>query len=178
VRFRCPPRAADHNRAALPWRVQPELAGPGGYFMDLAPHQLDLLDWFFGPVRHAAGAAHNLGGLYPAADTVAGHFTLASGVTGAGSWCFVADADAACDETEILGEAGTIRHSTFDEAPVRLVTRGRTEEFAHPFPAHVQQPLIETVVAALLGTGECPSTGESALRTNRVVAALLGAVEQ
>jgi len=30
--------------AALPWRVQPEIAG-GGYFVDLASHMLDFLDY-------------------------------------------------------------------------------------------------------------------------------------
>ncbi len=176
IRYHCPPRAADLDRAAPPWRVQSDLAGPGGYFIDMASHQLDLLDWLFGPVRHAAGAAHNTRGLYSAADTFSGHFTLADGVSGAGSWCFVADASATCDETEILGEMGTIRFSTFDDAPVQLSGRGKMEQFAHPFPDHVHQPLIETMVGVLRGAGQCPSTGESALRTNRVVAELLGEI--
>jgi predicted dehydrogenase len=29
------------------WRLQPELSG-GGYFHDLAPHQLDLMLYYFG----------------------------------------------------------------------------------------------------------------------------------
>ena len=177
VRYRCPPRAADLDRVAPPWRVQPEQAGPGGYFIDMASHQLDLLDWLLGPLRHAAGAARNTGGIYAAEDTVAGHFTLGHGVPGAGAWCFVTDPTAACDETEIIGDAGIIRYSTFDDTPVRLAAGGREEAFAHPFPAHVQQPLIASIVAELRGEGTCASTGESALRTNRAAAALLGAVE-
>ncbi len=31
------------------WRVHPEISG-GGYFFDLASHQLDLLDFFFGKI--------------------------------------------------------------------------------------------------------------------------------
>ena len=42
IRFAQPPRALDYNSKNLPWRVQPDIAG-GGYFYDLAPHQLDLL---------------------------------------------------------------------------------------------------------------------------------------
>ena len=42
IRFAQPPRALDYNSTNLPWRVQPDIAG-GGYFYDLAPHQLDLL---------------------------------------------------------------------------------------------------------------------------------------
>jgi predicted dehydrogenase len=40
------------------WRVDPEIAG-GGYFFDLASHQLDLLDFFFGPVISAKGFSAN-----------------------------------------------------------------------------------------------------------------------
>ena len=42
VRFAQPPRDLDYNRENLPWRVQADIAG-GGYFYDLAPHQIDLL---------------------------------------------------------------------------------------------------------------------------------------
>jgi hypothetical protein len=38
----------------------------------------------------------------------------------------------------------------------------------------VQQPLIQTVVDELLGLGRCPSTGESAARTNWVMDQMLG----
>ena len=43
-----------------------------------------------------------------------------------------------------------------------------------PHPRHVQEPLIAAVVDELLGRGgPCPSTGVSALRTQRVLDALL-----
>jgi hypothetical protein len=44
-----------------------------------------------------------------------------------------------------------------------------------PNPPHVQQPLIQTVVDDLLGRGTCPSTGESARRTSRVMDTVLSA---
>ena len=55
VRFAVPPRDLDyHNSGNLPWRVQPDIAG-GGYFYDLAPHQLDLLQYMFGVITEANG---------------------------------------------------------------------------------------------------------------------------
>ena len=42
-----------------------------------------------------------------------------------------------------------------------------------PHPPHVQQPLIQTVVDHLNGVGHCPSTGESAARTARVMDRIL-----
>ncbi|MCH2659913.1 gfo/Idh/MocA family oxidoreductase, partial [bacterium] len=50
-----------------------------------------------------------------------------------------------------------------------LTTDAGTQTFAICPPPHVHQPLVETVVDALLGRGECPSTGESAARTSRVM---------
>ena len=55
VRFSVPPRELDYNSPDnLPWRLQPEIAG-GGYFYDLAAHQLDVLQDFFGVIVRAHG---------------------------------------------------------------------------------------------------------------------------
>ena len=53
VRFSVPPRELDYGKGdQLPWRLQPDIAG-GGYFYDLAPHQLDLLQHWFGVIIEA-----------------------------------------------------------------------------------------------------------------------------
>ena len=51
------------------WRVEPEIAG-GGYFYDLASHQLDFLDFLFGPIKTAKGISANQAARYPAEDIV------------------------------------------------------------------------------------------------------------
>ena len=46
VQFHVPPRELDTRSGKdMPWRLQPEVAGGGGYFYDLASHQLDLLQY-------------------------------------------------------------------------------------------------------------------------------------
>ncbi len=154
----------------LPWRVIPEISG-GGRFVDLGCHMLDLLDDLLGPITRAKGIADNQAGYFEAEDTVTASFAFASGVQGVGSWCLVGPEWK--DLTEIVGTKGTIGYSTFDANPVRLVTGDETREFAIPFPPHVQQPLIQTVVDALNGEGACPSTGESGARTSRVIDSIL-----
>ena len=69
--------------------------------------------------------------------------------------------------------AGTLRFSTFGEEPLRLNGIHGERLIEAPCPATVQQPLIQTVVDELTGRGVCPSTGESAARTARVVDTLL-----
>ena len=73
IRFAVPPRDLDYSSKDLPWRLQPDIAG-GGYFYDLAPHQLDLLQQLFGPIVEATGYTANRGGLYPTEDTVSAAF--------------------------------------------------------------------------------------------------------
>ncbi|MBQ4056399.1 MAG: Gfo/Idh/MocA family oxidoreductase, partial [Bacteroidaceae bacterium] len=73
LRFAQPPRNLDYNNKNLPWRVQPDISG-GGYFYDLAPHQLDLLQEMFGCILEAEGYKSNRGGLYDVEDTISACF--------------------------------------------------------------------------------------------------------
>ena len=64
VRYTEPLRPADAEAIRtgidLPWRLHPEIAG-GGYFYDMAPHQLDLLQHMFGVILEARGICSNRG---------------------------------------------------------------------------------------------------------------------
>lgn len=78
-------------QAETNWRVKPEIAG-GGYFHDLASHQLDYLRFFvFGSITEAKGISDNQAGQYPADDIVTASFKFESGVIGSGIWCFRTD---------------------------------------------------------------------------------------
>jgi predicted dehydrogenase len=155
------------------WRVDPEVAG-GGYFYDLASHQLDLLDFLLGPIASAQGGVANHAGQYAAEDIVTANWRFESGVLGSGTWCFTTSAVSRCDETVIVGSKGEIRFETFGAGRFRFRTADRDEEFAFELPAHIQEFLIRDVVDDLLGRGESPSTGESGARTNRVMEAICG----
>jgi predicted dehydrogenase len=154
----------------IDWRVDPQVAG-GGYFMDLASHMLDFLDYVLGPISRASGFASNHGRLYSAEDIVTGAFQFASGVHGVGTWCF--SAYARMDRTEIVGSKGKLTYSTFDDEPFTLHSAAGTQAFPYDYPPHIQQPLIQQVVNALNGTSICVSTGESAVRTNWVMEQML-----
>jgi predicted dehydrogenase len=154
------------------WRVDPALAG-GGRFADMACHTLDFLDYVLGPIRAARGLAANQAGLYRAEDIVAAAFEFAGGVEGTGLWWFTSPIET--DRTEILGTRGRVAFSSFDESPIVLQADGETTEYPIPNPPHVQQPLIQTVVDHLNGAGECPSTGETGMRTTWVMEQILAA---
>jgi predicted dehydrogenase len=174
IRLHLKPRSEDYNRDNLPWRVIESIAG-AGYFYDLASHQLDLLDYYFGPVVEAVGVKSNEAGLYEAEDSVSASFKFESGLKGTGSWFFAAK-EKEMDEIEIVGTEGSIIFSSFAKNPIRLITKSGEKEFNESWPEHVQQPLIQTVVDDLLGKGECPSTGISGIRTNWVMDTILGRI--
>lgn len=173
IRFAVPPRDLDYNRENLPWRVQSDIAG-GGYFYDLAPHQIDLLQEMFGPIIEAEGYTSNRGGLYDTEDTVSACFRFADGLPGSGSWCFVAHESAREDRIDIIGDSGSLSFSVFTYQPIVLQTEAGREEFRPENPPCVQMPLIKLVVEHLQNKSVCTCDGVSATAVNWVVDRILG----
>ena len=164
-----PPKEEKLASKTLPWRVVPEVGGPGGYFYDLASHQLDFLDYVLGPVTAVNGLAKNQTKRYAVPDIFAANFTFQSGAVGSGAWCFTVSPHEKLDRIQMFGSAGKIQFSTFEETPIQLWRKGELIEFKIPKPACVEQALIESVVAELRGEGDCPSTGTTAARTSWVM---------
>jgi predicted dehydrogenase len=157
------------NGSKSNWRILPEISG-GGYFFDLACHQLDILDFLFGPIQEARGFAFNQANQYAAEDIVAGSFYFNNKIIGQGNWCFTTSGISDKEQTTIVGSKGQISFPFFGDHSVILELEGK-EKVVMQFdiPNHIQQPLIQTIVDDLLGRGNCPSTGETAARTNKVM---------
>ena len=159
----------------IPWRLQPEIGG-GGRFVDMGSHMLDILDYFFGPLENVDGHAVNTDDRYTAEDNVVASFTLANGAIGSGVWRFTGATT--CDQTTLFGGNGTITFSCFDDRPATITRDGALEYIGAPFPEHVQQPMIQSIVDELNGRGACPSDGLSALRTTRAIDQILSSYRE
>jgi len=174
VKLSAPPRDLDKaNSSQMPWRLQPEISG-GGYFYDIAPHQLDLLQYIFGVIIQAEGMSANRGGLYQAEDTVSACFKFENGVVGSGSWSFVGHESAKEDSIEIIGDEGTLTFSVYNYDPIRLITSQGARSIVIDNPPYVQLPIIKAVIEDLQGTGSCNSTAVSATPVNWVMDRILG----
>lgn len=173
IRFAVPPRDLDYNKTNLPWRVQADIAG-GGYFYDLAPHQIDLLQEMFGPIIEAEGMTANRGGLYETEDSVSACFRFANGLPGSGSWCFVAHESAKEDRIDIIGDKGSLSFSVFTYQPIVLQNTEGRQEFVIENPPYVQLPLIRLVVEHLQNRAICQCDCVSATPVNWVVDRILG----
>lgn len=151
------------------WRIFPEIAG-GGYFYDLASHQLDIMDFLFGPVIEANGFAVNQSRLYPAEDITVGSFRFENGVLGHGVWAFNTGKVSDEELTTIVGSKGQVSFPFFGDHHVALEVDGKPKEiFQFNISKHIQQSLVQTIVDELLGRGTCSSTGVSGARTNWVM---------
>ena len=145
------------------WRVDPAIAG-GGLFYDLAPHQLDLMYYFFGEADTVNGFALNQEMLYHADDIVAGNIVFKNGVLFNGLWCFNVDRNEEQDSCEIVGSKGKIQFAVFGEPKITMTVEGKKENFLFDALQHVQQPMIEKVVKYFLDEGPNPCSAEEGVK--------------
>ena len=158
----------DEIEGKLSWRIDPLISG-GGHFFDLGSHQLDYLDFLFGPVKIIKSLVLNQGGFYKAEDFVSAQFLFAENICCCGTWSFASAMEAGRDVIEIIGENGYIRFSCFNFEPIILETSNGRQEFVNERPENVQIYLIDQVVKAIMGKGNAVSTGNTAARTSWVM---------
>jgi predicted dehydrogenase len=158
----------DEKAGKLPWRIIPEISG-AGHFFDLGSHQLDYLDFLFGPVQKITSLVVNQANLYRAEDFVSASFLFNNNIVGTGIWSFSVSREGNRDYFEIVGEKGILKTSTFTYEPIVLINSNGHQEFVNERPENIQFYLIEQIVRALSGKGDVASTGISAARTSRVM---------
>ncbi len=150
------------------WRLNKHISG-GGLFYDLAPHQLDLMYYFFGDVEQLSGYSLNQSKTYAADDVTAGTILFKSGVLMTGSWCFNAAPMAEKDYCEIIGSEGKISFSIFDQNPITITTDAGLETINFDPLKHVQQPMIGKVVEYFLGTASNPCSVDEGLAIIKMI---------
>ncbi|MGN6640157.1 MAG: Gfo/Idh/MocA family protein [Mucilaginibacter sp.] len=149
------------------WRVHPELSG-GGYFHDLAPHQLDLMLYFFGEPEKYHGYSLNQSNTYPADDHVCGEIVFKNKVVVNGSWSFNVAESQAIDLCEMIGTKGAIRFPFFGNFVSHQNEDGEeTLNFTHP--EHIQQPMITKIVSYFRREGPNPCPIEEAVTLMKIL---------
>lgn len=140
------------------WRVNPAISG-GGLFHDLAPHQLDLMLFFFGDLKLARGISLNQAGFYKADDIVSGELFFNNGVLFKGLWCFSVPKEERLDKCTIMGSEGKITFSVFNNY-YTIVKNGEEDRIEFELPENIQQPMIQLVVNYFLNNGPNPCSGD------------------
>lgn len=153
------------------WRLQPEISG-GGYFHDIAPHQIDLMYHYFGEIEKAKGFSTSLDNI-TVDDIINGIIEFENGVQFRGVWNFNASEKNVKDECKIYGENGMITFSFYGE-DVFLSTADNESTFNFSNPKHIQQPMIKETVNYFLGIGENPCIVKEASKVMKVIDVFTG----
>ena len=148
------------------WRYNPAVSG-GGLFYDLAPHQLDLMLYFFGEPQQVNGVSLNASQLYNADDITGGQVLFPNEVLFNGAWCFTVSENR--DSCEIIGTEGSLHFRIFEHKLLTLKKESKEIRFSFDALQHVQQPMIEKVVAYFLGEGENPCSGEEGVTVMEMI---------
>jgi predicted dehydrogenase len=149
------------------WRVNPEVSG-GGLFHDLAPHQIDLMIYFFGEVEKASGISLNQGNFYPAEDLVSGEIMFKNNILFKGLWCFTVPKEETKDLCEIIGSEGKLSFPIFGHHYV-LSKDGKDERVDFEKQPHIQQPMIQQVVDYFLDKRPNPCPAEEGVKVMRIL---------
>lgn len=148
------------------WRLRADRGG--NPFFNIGSHHLDLLDFLLGPIVDARGHLRKQSPSSPSEDIYTASLRFESGVQVAGAWCY--SAGITTDLIEVVGTEGVLAFPAFDfEAPLLLETEEAAEEITVVPELYVHLPFMQTVVDELNGLDQCPSTGETALRTMRIL---------
>ncbi|MBY0480741.1 MAG: Gfo/Idh/MocA family oxidoreductase [Chitinophagaceae bacterium] len=167
IRFLQKDQSEQVSKTEKNWRVDPAIAG-AGLFYDLAPHQLDLVFYFFGKEQNACGFATNQAGLYQTEDIVTGNMLLQNNILFNGTWCFTVPENLEEDLFEITGSKGRISFPVFGHRILIETAEGKQQLDFEKLP-HIQQPMIEKVVQYFLGNGNNPCSALDAIQSMSVM---------
>ncbi len=163
---RTPLSEADVKVPKTAWRVQEAEAG-NGLLYDIAPHQLDLLYYYFGKAISVTGSAKQTQQVYNAADTYDAQIIFENGIVADCVWNFNAGKNDVADLLVFTGTHGKISFTVFDDYLVHVENGEDKTTKSFEVLQHVQQPMIAAVTQYFLGKGKNPCTLEEAIETLR-----------
>lgn len=152
------------------WRLNPSVSG-GGYFYDLAPHQIDLMYHYFGAFDKVDGYA--TGQKNKVEDTVNGIIQFKNGVQFRGVWNFTSADTYKKEECVIYGTKGSVHFSFYGDKVILDNEKGENV-FKFENPKHIQQPMIQAVVSYFLGNTENPCSAKEGFTIMKAMEKLAG----
>jgi predicted dehydrogenase len=149
------------------WRIDPTISG-GGYFNDLAPHQIDLLLYWFGDSINFSGQSSTEDSKPNVAIKVIGIINFENGINCKAYWNFIANETEQIDECYISGTKGSIAFPFFGNE-IKLHSEGTIKVLKFEHPKHIQQPIIQSTVDYFLGKGKNPCSIEDGVQGMQII---------
>jgi 1,5-anhydro-D-fructose reductase (1,5-anhydro-D-mannitol-forming) len=166
---------SDNHLTCTNWRLDPHLSG-GGLFVDLGSHVLDILDFWFGALDLESCLSGNKSGRGEVADFAQARLSAPGRTRIELDFNFSKPGEPR-DHLHIQGEKGSLSFTVFNLDPLKTENREHPSEPLVPdetfFSEHVQQGLLENVMECLRGRAEPWATPQAALRTWKLMEAIL-----
>ena len=175
----------------LPWRLDAEQSG-GGLIMDVGCHAIDRIDYVCnGPLVHVSGVARNRNSPnQPVEDYVSLMATIGksrcqtndycSGASIECTWDFASSTEEPCDELRFIGPNGSLLMAGMSpNGSIQVLDKvgNLVREITFDMPEHTAQRLIQATTDDLRGivpsNPDCLSVGDNAIRTQKVLDAVL-----
>ena len=169
------------------WRLDPTMSG-GGYFHDISPHALALMQMMFGDAEESTingvalrqadgeGPVDLVTGVYklPHANRRGGRAVDAAAASITMSWCFTVGKGEEADECLVTGERGCVRFPFYTGTDVRVTLGGvRSEEHSKRFvhPENIQASMIGDVTRYFRGEegAENPCSVDDAIKIMTII---------
>ena len=125
------------------WHFDPAISG-GGLIFDVGSHAIDLIDFYCGPVTSVQARSLNTGGTYAPDDLTVATFGFAGPIAASGVFNF--NAFEKTDSLTFSGSDGELATPIFGDDDIVIRRKDGIERIAIARPAHVHQPLIQTIV--------------------------------
>jgi predicted dehydrogenase len=159
------------------WRQDPKRGG-GGALMDVGGHCIDLLEMFFGPVRSVSCFISNTIHSYASEDAAVTNLMFENGALGMVDTFFCIPDEASKNALELYGSLGAI-HATgtlgqgeAGNMTATLKNEGAASEIKiMPTPVNTYRAEIEEFGKAILENRDPSCSGESGLRSQKILAA-------
>ncbi len=172
MRLERPPSPVDYEPDMV-WRLNPEISG-GGYFVDVGSHQINLLQFLFGPVASHRSYVTNKAGLYDVEDYVSMLIEHQTGVHVNCTWCFCAPEKHRVDELEIVGSEGLMRFSVFGMHHIYLSKGSSVDIIEVDSEPVIQKPMIASVNQAIRNWDFMTNNLHEAATTTLIMQKVLG----
>lgn len=154
------------------WRIDPTISG-GGYFNDLAPHQIDLMLYWFGCVKTFSGQSSIDEAMSNVASKITGIINFENGITCKGHWDFMANETEEYEACCISGTEGSIKFPFFGNE-ISIQSNGNNAIIPFEHPKHIQQPLIQSTVNYFLDKQDNPCSIEDGVLGMQIIDSFIG----
>ncbi|HYF48627.1 MAG TPA: Gfo/Idh/MocA family oxidoreductase, partial [Planctomycetota bacterium] len=163
---------APSKDATNAWRVRPGESGGAGALADIGVHRLDLLDYWFGPLKPRYCNSHRLVQDYDVEDGTSAVLELNNGAPV--HLYFAWNSKTWMDRIEIVGSEAKLIADPLDSPSLKILRGREWEELTLPPPENAHLPCVEDFITAAEAGRDALSSGRAAARTNLLLESLVG----